>query len=68
MKFSRYNTESQYHALDKALDNDLIKRSANTIKSKEPCEFTLPISNTNRTVGTLLSHEIAKQYGNEGSS
>ena len=63
---SRYNTESQYHALDKALDNDLIKRSANTIKSKEPCEFTLPISNTNRTVGTLLSHEIAKQYGNEG--
>ena len=63
---SRYNTESQYHALDKALDNDLIKRSANTIKSKEPCEFTLPISNTNRTVGTLLSHEIAKQYGNDG--
>ena len=63
---SRYNTESQYHALDKALDNDLIKRSANTIKSKEQCEFTLPISNTNRTVGTLLSHEIAKQYGNEG--
>jgi hypothetical protein len=26
----------------------------------------MPISNTNRTVGTLLSHEIAKTYGNEG--
>ena len=55
---SRYNTETQYHAIDKALDNELIRRSKNTIKSKEPCEFTMPISNTNRTVGTLLSHEI----------
>ena len=63
---SRYNTETQYHAIDKALDNELIRRSKNTIKSKEPCEFTMPISNTNRTVGTLLSHEIAKTYGNEG--
>ena len=63
---SRYNTETQYHAIDKALDNELIRRSKNTIKTKEPCEFTMPISNTNRTVGTLLSHEIAKTYGNEG--
>jgi len=63
---SKYHTDSQYHALDKALDNELIRRSMNTIKTKEPCEFTMPISNTNRTVGTLLSHEIAKEYGNEG--
>ena len=63
---SRYNTETQYHALDKALDNELISRAQNAIKTKEPCEFTMPISNTNRTVGTLLSHEIAKTYGNEG--
>jgi len=63
---SRYNTETQYHALDKALDNELIRRAQNAIKTKEPCEFTMPISNTNRTVGTLLSHEIAKTYGNEG--
>ena len=62
----RYNTETQYHALDKALDNELIRRAQNAIKTKEPCEFTMPISNTNRTVGTLLSHEIAKTYGNEG--
>ena len=27
---------------------------------------THPITNINRTAGTLLSHEIAKRYGNEG--
>jgi glutamate synthase (NADPH/NADH) large chain len=63
---SRYNVEKQYHGLDKALDNEIIKKAMPSIEKKESTTFDIPITNTNRTVGTMLSHEIAKRYGNDG--
>ena len=63
---SRYNVEKQYHGLDKALDNEIIKKAMPSIERKESTTFDIPITNTNRTVGTMLSHEIAKRYGNDG--
>ncbi len=36
------------------------------IENKKTIKFDIPITNTNRTVGTLLSHEVAKRYGNKG--
>ena len=63
---SRYNIEGQYHALDKALDHDIISKALDAIENQNPIEFNLPITNTNRTVGTMLSHQIAKRYGNTG--
>jgi len=62
----KFNTETQDHGLEHALDNDIIKRATPAIENKTPCHFEMPITNTNRTVGTMLSHEIAKRYGNEG--
>jgi glutamate synthase (NADPH/NADH) large chain len=58
-----YNTTKQDHGLDKALDNDLIKLAEPALKRGEPVKIELPIINTNRTVGTMLSHEVAKQHG-----
>jgi glutamate synthase (NADPH/NADH) large chain len=62
----KYNTESQDHGLQNALDNELIKKTISAINNKSNIEFEVSITNVNRTVGTMLSHEIAKRYGNEG--
>ncbi len=58
-----YCTQSQDHGLELALDNKLIELAAGTLKDGSPCEIDLPIINTNRAVGTTLSHEVAKRFG-----
>ena len=63
---AKYNTESQDHGLQNALDNELIKKSISAINDKKNIKFDMVITNVNRTVGTMLSHEIAKRYGNAG--
>ena len=57
-----YNTQSQDHGLDKALDNDLIDRCKNAIEQGEKTAFNSKINNINRTVGTMLSNEVAKVW------
>ena len=61
-----YCCESQDHGLDKALDHTLIELSRSALESKEPVQIELPIRNSNRVVGTMLSGEVAKRYGEEG--
>ena len=60
-----YCTKPQDHGLDKALDNRLIELAQPAITEGKPVRSELKIKNTNRTVGTLLSHEIAKAWGEE---
>ena len=58
---------AQDHGLDKALDNELIalaRRRARATASR--CASTLPVRNVNRTVGTMLGHEVTKRYGGNG--
>ena len=61
-----YCTRKQDHALEKALDNKLIELARPAIESGKRVEVELPIVNTNRTVGTILSHTIAKHRGEAG--
>ncbi|MSQ80382.1 MAG: glutamate synthase subunit alpha [Candidatus Methylopumilus sp.] len=63
---SRRNTEVQSHGLEHALDNELIRLAKNALEKREKVSINLPIVNTNRTVGTMLSHEIAKRFGHQG--
>ncbi|GAB2878993.1 glutamate synthase large subunit [Myroides odoratimimus subsp. xuanwuensis] len=56
------NTTEQYHALDKALDNELVRICAPALESGEPVRAQLAIRNVNRTVGTILGHEVTKRY------
>jgi len=60
------HVEEQYHHLDEALDNELIERCKRALDNKENVRFPMPIKNTNRTVGGMLSGEIARRYGDEG--
>ena len=61
-----YNVETQNHQLDKALDNDLIAAAKPALDSGSPVVVERPIRNVNRTVGTMLSGEVAKKYGHDG--
>lgn len=56
------NTQKQDHGLDKALDNQLIAKAKVALDSQTPIEFDVPVKNVNRTVGTMLGHEITKRY------
>lgn len=55
----------QDHGLDLALDNELIKQAQPAITEGKAVKIELPITNINRVVGTMLSHEIAKVWGRE---
>jgi glutamate synthase domain-containing protein 3 len=58
-------TIKQDHGLDKALDNKLLELAAPALLRGERVKHELEIVNTNRTVGTILSHEVAKKFGGE---
>ena len=57
---------TQDHGIDKVLDRELIRLSRTALEDKSPVTIDLPIRNTDRTTGTMLSHEIAKRYGHAG--
>lgn len=63
---ARYHVEEQDHGLEKALDNVLIAKSKNALENGEKVSFTSPVKNLNRTVGTMLSSEVARRYGHDG--
>src|SRR5690606_27299432 len=48
------------------LDKELIALSADALERGEPVRAQLEIRNVNRTVGTMLGHEVTKRYRGEG--
>ena len=61
-----FNTERQDHGLDKALDRTLIAEATEALDNGTPVRLAHPIRNVNRTVGTMLSGEVARKYGHAG--
>ena len=60
-------TQAQDHALEKSLDMTvLLDKAKPALESGEPVTIQTPIVNINRTVGTILSNEVAKRYGQKG--
>jgi glutamate synthase (NADPH) large chain len=57
---------AQDHGLDQALDSKLIDHARLAIDHGTPVEISLPIRNVHRTVGAMLSGEIARKYGSTG--
>ena len=47
-------------------DESLIAASEHAVKSRMPVQFMLPISNTDRSVGAMLSGHITRLCGSEG--
>jgi glutamate synthase (NADPH/NADH) large chain len=65
-RVGRFCTTTQDHGLDAALDYQLIEMCREALDTATPVEFSLPIRNIHRTVGTMLSGEVARRCGSEG--
>jgi len=65
-RVARRCTTTQDHGLDEALDFTLIDHAREALESGTPVDIQLPIRNVHRTVGAMLSGEIARKYGSAG--
>jgi glutamate synthase (NADPH/NADH) large chain len=65
-RIARHCTIKQDHGLDEALDYKMIDHAREAIDHKTPIQIKLPIRNVHRTVGAMLSGEIARKYGSAG--
>ncbi|PSL04175.1 glutamate synthase (NADH) large subunit [Haloactinopolyspora alba] len=63
---ARHQVVEQDHGLQKALDNQLITMATDALEHGEPVRAQLDVRNVNRTVGTMLGHEITKRTGGKG--
>lgn len=67
----RHALIEQDHGLEKALDNELIELAADalnaeTAEAAQPVRAQVSIRNINRTVGTMLGHQVTKKFGGAG--
>jgi glutamate synthase (NADPH/NADH) large chain len=62
----RLHNETQDHGLDKALDNQLITLSEAALERGEKVTIELPVRNINRSVGAMLSGQLALKHGHAG--
>lgn len=61
------HTKTQDHGIERSLDHTtLVPLAQPALEKGEPVRAQLPIRNVNRTVGTLLGHEVTKRYRGEG--
>jgi glutamate synthase (NADPH) large chain len=63
---ARFKCEQQDHGLARAIDHRLIEQSRPALERQERVSFIHPIRNINRSVGAMLSSEVARRYGHEG--
>ena len=65
-RIARRCVQAQDHGLSEALDYKLIDHAREAIENGTPIEIKLPIRNVHRTVGAMLSGEIARRHGSAG--
>ncbi len=63
---ARRHCETQDHNLARALDHELIAKAKPALEKGKKVSFEVPVRNRNRTVGTMLSHEVALRHGHAG--
>ena len=61
-----YCSKKQDHGIDRALDNELIKLARPALEKGEKVVINTAVRNINRTVGTMLSYNVSKRYGENG--
>jgi len=63
---ARKHAEEQDHGLDHVLDHVLIEKARPALERGEKTRFIVDVRNVNRSVGAMLSGEVARRYGHEG--
>jgi len=65
-RFSRRFQTLQDHGLNDVLDIQLIEKAKKALEKQKPIEFSMPIRNVHRSIGAMLSGEVARRYGSAG--
>jgi glutamate synthase domain-containing protein 3 len=65
-RVARRCVQKQDHGLQQAIDHELIAASQDALEKRTPVQIEMPIRNVHRTVGAMLSGEVARRYGSEG--
>ncbi|MDR2313167.1 MAG: glutamate synthase large subunit [Spirochaetaceae bacterium] len=60
------NTMDQIHKIRNVLDRTLIEKCADSLDKKRPSSFSMPVKNTDRAVGAMLSWELSRRFGGYG--
>ena len=61
-----HNCEEQDHGLERALDHELIRQARPAIDGGAPVRIEAEVRNSQRTVGAMLSGEVARRHGHAG--
>ena len=61
-----YHCEEQNHPIKDILDRKLIELAAPALEEKKPVRADIAVKNTDRTIGAMLSGEVAMRYGHAG--
>jgi glutamate synthase domain-containing protein 2/glutamate synthase domain-containing protein 1/glutamate synthase domain-containing protein 3 len=65
-RVARRCVQAQEHGLQQALDHKILEAALETLTNLSPVEIRLPVRNVHRSVGTMLSGEVARRYGSVG--
>ena len=65
-RVARRCIHKQDHGLDQALGHTILGHLRDTLDTLTPIEINLPVRNVHRSVGAILSGEIARRYGSAG--
>jgi glutamate synthase domain-containing protein 2/glutamate synthase domain-containing protein 1/glutamate synthase domain-containing protein 3 len=65
-RVARRCVHAQDHGLHVALDHQLVEHSLDALLSLSSIEISLPVRNVHRSVGTMLSGEVARRFGSGG--
>jgi glutamate synthase (NADPH/NADH) large chain len=63
---ARRHAEQQDHGLERVLDHVLIEKARAALERGEKTRFIVDVRNANRSVGAMLSGEVARRHGAEG--
>ncbi|HHN67258.1 MAG TPA: glutamate synthase large subunit, partial [Thermopetrobacter sp.] len=61
-----HHCEEQNHPIADILDRQLIEIARPALEAGEAVQAELPVKNTDRTIGAMLSGEVAKRHGHAG--
>jgi glutamate synthase (NADPH/NADH) large chain len=61
-----HHCEAQNHGLESALDHELIAAARPSIENGQPVRLERGVRNVDRTVGAMLSGEVARVHGHAG--
>ena len=65
-KVETYCTIKQQHGIEYQLDNELIREAQDALDNKQPVRLNIEVQNIDRALGTILSHEVSKKWGEHG--